>query len=100
MLEFLAAEKEYLTGSWTLAKALMSLLVPASLVALARAFWKRSLFHGLAVINAIMLTKMVWSFYYGGDSGRALLPPALVSVAICDAVILYGAHRMRGKAIP
>jgi len=35
VLEFLATEKEYLTGDWTLAKALMSLLVPASLAALA-----------------------------------------------------------------
>ncbi len=98
VLEFLAAEKEYLTGDWTLAKALMSLLVPASLAALALASWTRSLFYGLAVINAIMLTKIAWSFYYGGDSGRALLPPALVGVAICDAVILYVAYRMRGKA--
>jgi hypothetical protein len=38
VLEFLATEKEYLTGDWTLAKALMSLLVPASLAALALAF--------------------------------------------------------------
>jgi hypothetical protein len=78
----------------------MSLLVPASLAALALAFWKLSLFYGLAVINAIMLTKIAGSFYYGGDSGRALLPPALVGVAICDAVILYVAHRIRGEAIP
>jgi hypothetical protein len=100
VLEFLAAEEEYLTGDWTLAKVLMSLLVPASFAALALAFWKRSLFYGLAVINAIVLTKIAWSFYYGGDSGWALLPPVLVGVAICDAVILYVAHRMRGKAIP
>jgi hypothetical protein len=35
----------------------MILLVPATLAALAFAFWKRSLFCGLAVVNAIMLTK-------------------------------------------
>ena len=99
-LEFLAVEKDYLTGDWTLAMALMALLVPASLAALALAFWKRSLFYGLAVINAIMLTKVAWSFYYGGSSGLALLPPALVGVVICNAVILYLAHRVRGKASP
>jgi len=76
----------------------MTLLAPASLAMLALAFWKRSLFYGLAVINAIMLTKIAWSFYYGSDSGRALLPPALVGVAMCGAVMLYVAHRMRGKA--
>jgi hypothetical protein len=47
----------------------MILLVAARLAALAFAFWKRSLFYGLAVVNATMLTKTTWSFYYGGDSG-------------------------------
>ena len=75
----------------------MILLVPATLAALAFAFWKRSLFCGLAVVNAIMLTKTTWSFYYGGGSGWALLPPALVGLSICDAVILHLAHRLRGK---
>jgi len=56
VLEFLAAERENLTADWTLAKALMSLLVPASLVALAPAFWKRSLFYRSVVINAMLLT--------------------------------------------
>ncbi len=97
-LELLAAEKEYLTGDWTLVKVVMSLLVPASLAALAFAFWKRSLFYGLAIVNAIMLIKTTWSFYYGGDSGWALLPPALVGLVICDAVILYVAYLLRGKA--
>lgn len=41
LVEFLAIEKEYLTGDWTLAKALLSLLVPVSLAALALVFWKR-----------------------------------------------------------
>ena len=98
VLAFLAVEKDYLTGDWTLAMVLMALLVPVSLAALALAFWKRSLFYGLAVINAIMLSKIAWSFYYGGDSGRALLPPALVGVVICDAVMLYVVYQMRGKA--
>jgi hypothetical protein len=92
VLEFLTTEKEYLTGDWTLAKALMTLLVPASFAALALAFWKRSLFYRSVVINAMVLTKIVWSFYYGGGSRRALLPPALVGVVVCSVVILYVAH--------
>ena len=75
VLEFLAVEKDYLTGNWTLAMVLTALLVPASLAALALAFWKRSLFYGLAVINAIVLTKTAWSFYYGGDSGGLCYRP-------------------------
>jgi hypothetical protein len=46
----------------------------------------------------MMLGKTAWSFYYGGESGRALLPPAVVGLVICDVVILYVVHRMRGKA--
>ena len=76
----------------------MSLLAPVGTAALPLPFWKRSLFYGLAVINAMMLGKTAWSFYYGGESGRALLPPALVGLVICDVVILYLVHRMRGKA--
>jgi hypothetical protein len=65
----------------------MSLLAPVGTAALPLPFWKRSLFYGLAVINAMMLGKTAWSFYYGGESGRALLPPALVGLVICDVVI-------------
>ena len=50
VLEFLATENEYLTGDWTLAKALMTLLVTASFAALVLAFWKHSLFYGLVII--------------------------------------------------
>ena len=53
----------------------MILLVPARLAALAFAFWKRSLFYGLAVVNAIMLTETTWSFYYGGGRGEPCYHP-------------------------
>src|SRR5215207_7546395 len=55
--EFLAVEREYLTGDWTLTKVLLALLVPVSFAALAVAFWKRSLVWGLAVINAMVLVR-------------------------------------------
>lgn len=42
VVEFLEMEKEYLTGNWSLSKVLIALLIPASLSALAVAFWKRS----------------------------------------------------------
>jgi hypothetical protein len=90
-------EKEYLAGDWTLTKVLLGLLVPVSLGALALAFWRRSLLYGMVVIDSIMLTKVMWSFYYGGESGLALLPPALVGLIACNAVVLYVAYRVRGK---
>jgi hypothetical protein len=94
--EFLAVEKEYLTGEWPPWKVLLALLVPISFAALAVAFWRRSLVWGLAVINAMVLVKIGWSFYFGEESGGlTLLPSAVVGLAVCDAVILYVIRRMR-----
>jgi hypothetical protein len=77
------------------------LLVPVSFAALAVAFWKRSLVWGLAVINAMVLVKIVWSFYFGDESGGlTLLPSALAGLAVCDAVILYIVRRMRKGSSP
>ena len=97
--EFLAVEKDYLTGDWTLTKILLALLVPVSFAALAVAFWKRTLVWGLTVINVMVLVKIVWTFYFGEESGGlTLLPSALVGLAVCDAVILYVVRRMRKRS--
>src|SRR3712207_125387 len=95
-MKMLAAEEEYLTGEWTLAKILMALLVPISFTALALAFWRRSLVYGLAVINASILFKIAWTFVVGDEAGAlAHLPAAVLGLAICDAVILYVMRRLR-----
>lgn len=97
-LEFLAMEREYLAGDWTVARILLALLVPVSLAALAFAFWKRSVVYGLVLINAIVLTKLAWSFYYGDTSGgMTLLPSQILGLAILDSVVLYVLYRMRKK---
>jgi hypothetical protein len=99
--EFLAVERKYLTSDWTLAKVLLALVVPVSFAALAVAFWRRSLVWGLAVINAMVLVKLVWSFYFGDTSGGlTLLPSAIVGLAVCDAVILYLVRRSRRGSSP
>jgi hypothetical protein len=59
---------------------LLDLLVPVSLAALALVVWKRSLLYGLVGLDSIVLAKIAGSFYYGGESGLALLPPALVAL--------------------
>jgi hypothetical protein len=98
-LEFLAMEREYLTGEWTVEKILLGLLVPLSFAALALAFWKRSIVYGLVVINAMVLIKLAWSFYFGGQSGGlTLLPSAIVGLAVCDAVVLYLIRRLRRRS--
>jgi hypothetical protein len=95
-VEFLAVEREYLTSDWTLWRVLLALLVPIGFSALALAFWRRSLVWGLMVVNAMVLVKLVWSFYFGATSGGlTLLPSALLGLAVCDAVIVYLLRRMR-----
>ena len=101
VIEFLAMEREYLAGEWTTAKVLLGLLVPGSLAALALVFWKRSIFYGLVLINAIVLVKLAWSFYYGDTSGGlTLLPSQLLGLAILNAVVLYVLHRRRKRSLP
>ncbi len=101
VLEFLAVEREYLTGDWTTTKVLLALLVPISFAALGLVFWKRSIVYGLVLMNAIVLIKLAWSFYFGDESGGlTLLPSALAGLAVCDAVILYVMRRMRKRSSP
>src|SRR5512134_1900372 len=76
--QFLAAELEYLTGAWTIQKILLTLVVPAFFILLGLAFWKRSWWWGVAVINLAAIGKVAWSVVEGGQSGWAVLIPALV----------------------
>ena len=100
-LEYLAMEREYLTGDWTMAKVLMASLVPISFAALGFVFWKRSIVYGLVLMNAVVLAKLAWSFYFGDASGGlTLLPSALAGLAVCDAAILYVVHRIRKGSSP
>ena len=94
VLEFLEMEKEYLTGDWTLLKVLITLLIPASLSALAVAFWKRSLLLGMAVMVFIALAKISWSVAFGGESGKSVLVPAMVGLVICIILIFIGFKKM------
>ena len=101
VLEFLAVEREYLTGDWTTTKVLLALLVPIGFAALGLVFWKRSIVYGLVLMNAIVLIKLAWSFYFGDESGGlTLLPSALAGLAVCDAVILYVVRRLRKSSSP
>lgn len=97
-VEFLAMEREYLTGPWTWWKTGLTLLVPLSLGGLALAFWQRSLRWGLVVINAMALGKITWSFAFGDiGGGLAVALPALVGLVVCNAVILLAAQWRRGR---
>jgi hypothetical protein len=49
--EFLAFEREWLTGNWTAGKIVLTLLVPAAVAAYCLAFWRRSLGWGLVILT-------------------------------------------------
>ena len=88
--QFLQSEKDYLLGEWTLSKVLASFTVPAFFYFLALAFWKRSWWWGVAVINLAALGKVAWSVISGGESGWAGLVPAVIGMLVCDAAVYLG----------
>ena len=93
--EFLAFEREWLTGEWTVGKTASALAVPLILGVLCLAFWRRSILWGLVVINAIAVTKVAWGVVDGAGSGWVMLGPALAGLAVCDAAVLYAVGRLR-----
>lgn len=95
--QFLQAERDYLLGTWTLGKVLLTLTVPAFFYLLALAFWKRSWWWGVAVINVAALGKIAWSVAEGGKSGWAVLIPAVIGMLICDVAVYFGVKRLNRK---
>jgi len=95
--QFLAAELEYLTSAWTVQKILLSLMVPIFFFLLALAFWKRSWWWGVAVINIAALGKVAWSVVEGGQSGWAVLIPAGIGMLICDLAVYFGVKYIHGR---
>jgi hypothetical protein len=86
--EFLAMEKRYATGNRTVAKVAMTALVPLWFVALAAAFWRRSWLVGLVVINVGVALKVLWSFYFGGDSAVSIIAPVALGAVVVNGVLL------------
>ena len=91
--EFLAFEKEWLTGHWTAGRIAWSLLPPAGMAAYCLAFWRRSLRWGLLVLSAMALSKIAWSTT-SSDGGTAVILPALLGLGIGAAVLALVARRM------
>jgi hypothetical protein len=98
--QFLEAEKAYLTGAWTTQKILLSLTVPSFFFLLALAFWKRSWWWGVAVINLAALGKVAWSVVEGGQSGWAVLVPAVIGMLVCDAAVYFGVKYVNRRKHP
>ncbi len=84
---FLRAERDDLLGEWPWWKIAIALTIPLWFVTLAAAFWHRSLIWGAVAINAAVLGKVAWSFYFGEDSAWTLVPPALIGLFLCNAAV-------------
>ncbi len=95
--QFLAMEMEYLTGSWDAIKILITLIVPISLSLLAYAFWKRSLWFGIAVMAFIAVAKIIWSAAFGGESGQSILIPAIVGLIVCIVLVIVAFRKLEKK---
>lgn len=94
---FLQFEKDWLLTDWNSNKLLLILTVPASLIALAFAFWKRNLPAGIAVVLIMALGKITWSHLSAGKSGQSILLPAIVGLIICIGLIYLGFKRLQKK---
>jgi hypothetical protein len=98
VVAMLDAEKEYLTGEWTAAEVAVALVVPLVFVALGTALWRRSLVWGLAVVNAGIGFKIVWTYVVGDSAGAAAhLVPAVLGLLVLNAVALGAAYLIRRR---
>ena len=98
--QFLQAEREFILGALTVQKAVAWLLVPLFFLLLGLAFWKRSWWWGLAVINLAALGKVAWSVAEGGSAGRAVLLPALLGMLVCDLAVWLGVRLLHARRQP
>jgi len=95
--QFLDAERQFILGPFTVQKAFAWLMVPLFFGLLALAFWKRSWWWGLTVINLGALGKIAWSIGEGGSAGWAVLVPALIGMLVCDLAIWGGVRYLHGR---
>lgn len=97
-VEFLARERDYLLGAWTPLKILFAVSIPAFLLGLAAAFWNRSWRLGLLIANLGGLTKVWWSFHFGGESGWTVVPAAIVGLIVLNGVVLCAVSERSSSA--
>ena len=94
---FLQFEKDWLYGEWNYQKIILIITVPISFMALGLAFWKRSLIMGLGVVVLMASGKIIWSIQNAGESGKAIIIPAIFGLIICCGLIFYGFKRLEKR---
>ncbi len=89
VLEFLAFEMDYLKGTWTTPKIVISLAVPLFFYILLMASWKRNWKWLLGVIIGSAILKFIWSIAFSGQAGMSILKPALLGLIVCIVGLSY-----------
>jgi len=99
VVQMLEVERDYLLGEWTLGKVVIALLVPVAFGAIGVALWRRSIGWGLVVINAAVLFKIAWTYFFDaeGAGADAHLPAALVGLAVVDVVLVLAVGWLRRR---
>ncbi|MGI6576958.1 MAG: hypothetical protein ACOX1Q_02695 [Eubacteriales bacterium] len=97
VLEFLAFEMEYLKGTWTAQKIVISLAVPLFFVMLLIAAWKRNWKWLLGVIIGAAVLKVIWSVVFSGEAGMSIIAPAVFGLIVCVAGIGFYFRKHRKK---
>lgn len=98
VLEFLAFEMDYLKGTWTAPKILISLAVPLFFIMLILAAWKRNWKWLIGIIIGAAVLKIIWSIAFSGEAGMSILKPALLGLIICILGLSYyfKKHKKKG----
>lgn len=89
VLSFLAYEMEYLQGTWTAPKIIMSLAVPLFFIMLIIAAWKRNWKWLLGIVIGAAILKVLWSVVFSGEAGLSILKPAITGLIICIGGFYY-----------
>ena len=99
VVQLLQVERDYLLGQWTVGKVVIALLVPVVFGGIAVALWRRSIGWALVVINAAVLFKIAWTYFFdaGGAGADAHLPAALVGLAVVDVVLVLAVGWLRRR---
>lgn len=96
---FLDMELAYLTRKWDNMTKFMSLFVPITLFLLVYAYWRRNLWFSMVILGQMILTKVVWDFFYGNEMGNSYLLLAVLGVLLWVSIAYFGKRKMESKKI-
>jgi hypothetical protein len=78
------------------------MLVPLVFGGIGVALWRRSIWWALVLINAAVLFKIAWTYFFDakGAGADAHLPAALVGLAVVDVALVLTVRWLRRHAEP